>query len=163
MNFFWIHQNLFKYWLEVRTLCPGWPCTISIGEEQRSFYCFFLLLISTLLLQLSSHSVVARGSNSWVMQIWHTNLQNVNKAAYTVQTFFGTYFPNICFLNQDFCALVSGLKVHTLLVMSVYKKINPNFKTLLSYWLIFFHMYIIDINFRFLYWSNQSSLICYYH
>ena len=37
----------------------------------------------------------------------------MNKAAYTVQTFFGTYFPNICFLNQDFCALVrkvSGLR-----------------------------------------------------
>ena len=25
---FLIHQNLFKYWLKVGTLCPGWPCTI---------------------------------------------------------------------------------------------------------------------------------------
>ena len=33
---FWIHQNLFKYWLKVGTLCPGWPCKLLATLQLKS-------------------------------------------------------------------------------------------------------------------------------
>ena len=34
-----VNQNLFKYWLKVGTLCPGWPCKYQFLYFQNSIIC----------------------------------------------------------------------------------------------------------------------------